>query len=177
MMRKHKITALFLTISLIFAILSLPNSSAISSGRLERGATADVVSDSAAVLKLEGLSGQNIYNIDKDYDRIGSITNNTNQSINLTVDITPDLIYVISNYKLNVKIGNKVTEFKKNKDSTQSVTISLAPRQAVDIQASLHNNLLGWVNTSFRFTAEDISGTYSMQLNDTQRTPRRFTCY
>lgn len=177
MIRRLKLAPVFFLLSLVFALFSLPFSGAISEGRLERKTTADVVADSNAVLKLEGFHNQ-LNNLDNKYKSIGTIKNNSNQTLRLIISIRPNFLLVSgNNYKYNIKIGNQTVQFDKKSNLIQQMTITLNPGQETNVLATLMNNNLGMVFTSFYFTAGDLTGTFLMNLNDTLRTPRQIICY
>ncbi|MDF2538612.1 MAG: hypothetical protein K0S76_1633 [Herbinix sp.] len=178
MRHKSKIAALFFILSLVFALLSLPFSGALTRGSMDRAAYAKVVEDKNGVLKLIGFDDKyyDLKNKNKS-ENVGSITNNTIQNITLSVTIAPDftIYHILSRFEL--KIGDKVSEFRFGSSSPKQVTLTLKPGQTVEVSASLSANLFGVLSTQFYFTATDNAGTYTMQLGHTQRTPRRIHCY
>lgn len=166
-----------MTLSLFFTLLGLQDSSALSTASVTRSAMASISNDDRGLLVLEGLDGRE-YDLDKSYSTVGSITNNTNQTIQLTTRITPDFGLTNNNgYKLSVKIADEVVEFKHKSDSTKQITVKLEPGQRVEVQGALKNNHLAVIVTALDFIAVDSSGTSTMQLNDTLKTPRRFISY
>ncbi|HWT76466.1 MAG TPA: hypothetical protein VN258_17350 [Mobilitalea sp.] len=177
-MLKKGITLLFFTLSLIFSLVTLPNSAAIGAASFSRNATASVSKDNQAILKLDGFDLSQIYSVDKNYSKVGSITNNSNQILILTISITPDLTNINNkNYHMGIKIGNASCMFMKNSDSTQQITQTIMPGETLDVQIYLSKNQSDYVTTSFRINAVDTAGTFSMSLDDTQNTPRRMIIY
>lgn len=176
-MRRFKKTIMFFALSLAFALISLELSGAISWGRLERRAIAQIAEDSNGFLKLEGLDN-GYYDINNKFSKVGAITNNSNQVINLTVTIIPSLLLVnTKNYKLGIRIGNKVVNFNRKSDTVRQIELQLSPGQSVDIEASGRNKQQAVISTSFSFTATDEKRSYTLQLNDDMNTPRRIICY
>lgn len=173
---KNKLAMLSFLLSLIFICYSTPFSGALSQGRMERAATARVVDDEDGLLKLKGFNNKS-YDLNGSYTKFGSIVNNTNQIIILTVTIEPD--YNIQNLstRFNVKIGNAKAKFNSSHTSQKQVSISLIPGQAIDVHASLKQNFFSSLLVKFHFEASDLAGTYTMQLGDTIDTPRHILCY
>lgn len=173
-MRKNKLTILFFACSFLFFIISMPFSGALGEVNLQRTATANIASDSGGILKLEGIDNRS-YNLDNKFARIGSITNNTNQILNLIVTITPDLSWGLFSH-LKIRIDNSVVVFNFNSKSEQ-MTMTLSPGQVASIEGSYNRNIISSARVSFSFFAFNQEGTYTMQIKDTVRTPRRIICY
>ena len=176
MILRKRAASLFFILSLLFALLSMPVSAAISQGRLERGAVARVAEDDKGILQLKGFSNE-AYDMNGSYSSFGSITNNTNQSIILTVTVKPE--YTLNHLfsRFGIKIGSEVCEFRFSSSSPKKITLTMKPGQRIDVQAYLIQNLFSMLTTEFEFTAKDASGTYTMQLASTSRTPRRMITY
>lgn len=178
MIRTKKITVLFLALSLMFTAISLQDSSALSYGYFERRVAVRTAEDANAVLKLEGLSGNRLLNLDNNYQRVGSITNQSKREINLRIKITPDITVVIpSNYKLDFKIGKSRVSFSKNTAPTAEFLLRISPGETVDLEGSLMNNLFGIVTVSLDFTAEASDRSFALRLEDTINSRRRILCY
>lgn len=176
MISKNKTAVLFFILSLVFALVSIQSSSALSQGKIERNASASVADDENGVLILNGFNNR-VYDMKNGYTRFGSITNNTNQTIKLTVTITPDITGINNIYtKFGVKIKNKTIELRY-KDSSKQAELTLSPGQVVDVKAYLTGNILTTVPVEFAFTAADTTGIFKIQLESTDRTPRRIVCY
>lgn len=171
---KFKFTSALFLLSIIFAVLSMQFSGALSQGWMDRTASAQVVNDNTALLKLDGFQNKS-YDMSNKFASYGSITNNTNQAMKLTVTITPGY----SNNKngsFSIKLGTETADFKYNNSATKQVMLTLAPGQSIDAQASFDKNLVS-ATASFQFTATNDTGTYTIQLGDTAKTPRRITLY
>lgn len=171
---RFKIAPFLLILSLAFAVLSMQFSGALSQGRLNRAASAPVVKDNTALLKLDGFQNKS-YNMNNKYASFGSITNNTNQTMKLTVTITPGFTNN-KNSNFNIKLGTETVQFKYKSASPKQVLLTLAPGQSVDAQASMNNNP-DTVTASFQFLAVSSIGSYSAFLGDTAASPRRITLY
>jgi len=176
-MVKKKIAAIFFILGLVFALPSLLQSAAISQGSMERSAYAKVAKDQNALLRLDGFDGSKTYNPNSPYTKVGSIMNNTNQSIILKVTVKPDFSSVKNkNYQMGIMIGTITCEFNSESGTSQQITMTLLPNQSVDVQAYLKKNQSSYVTTSFDFAVTNDTGTYQMMLSDTPNTPRRIIC-
>jgi hypothetical protein len=169
-------TPVFFILSLVFAVSSLTFSGAISRVQIERTAAAKLADDSNAALRLEGFQNNN-YNMNTKFTGFGCITNNTNKIMKLTVTITPEILW--KNNKNNwfrISIGSEPADFEFNQSLPKTVVLYLIPGQTVEARAAIAPSL-GPVNVSFQFSATDLNASYSVQLRDTLKTPRRITCY
>lgn len=176
MILRNKVAQVFFILSLVFALISMPVSGALSQGKLNRDATARVADDENALLKLKGFNDMT-YNMNGGYTSFGSITNNTNRTITLTVTITPDLKGIGNIFtRLGIKIGTEASEFRYYAAPKQ-VTLTLSPGQNIDVKGYMIQNMFTAVTTEFSFTAVDNTGTFTMQLGSTSKTPRRIICY
>jgi hypothetical protein len=173
---KNKIALLFFVLSIVFALVSIPFSAALSRSNLERRATAKVVNDENGILKLKGFANNN-YDLNGSYKNFGAITNNSNQNILLTITINPDYSILHLFTRFGLRIGSQVSEFTINSSSPKQITVQLSPGQEVDVQAYLTQNLFHSLNVDFQFNASDITGTYTVKLSNTSRTPRNIVCY
>lgn len=178
MIRKRKITVILLAISLLLAAISLQNSGALGYGFLERQVTARTTDDDKGAIKLEGFRGVWPINLDSKLKKTGSITNNTNRTMDIKVKVTPNFnMVLLPLYRLDIKIGSSQLRFTRISNPTAELTVRVLPGKTVDVQASLINNLLGLVTISFEFTAEAIDKSFSIRMEDTHYTPRRIQCY
>ena len=174
-MMKNKLPYLLFALSLLFAIISMPNTAALGEVNLERDAFASLSSDSNGVLKLEGIDNR-VYNLDNKFNQVGTITNNSKQQLYLTVTITPDFsVGLVSQIK--IKMDDSVVIFNRNSKTSQQIQLTLSPGETMNIEGSYSKNIILPATVSFQFTATDKLGTYTMNLYDTQKTPRRITCY
>lgn len=172
----NQIKPLFFVLAGLFALLSITNSGAISHGRMEREAYAKIAADDWAMLELEGFRNGN-YDLENQYSRFGSITNNTDRIISLTVNIQPTFLdYKNKNSRFGVKIGSTTREFDMDSISGY-IELILLPHETVYAQAMLQPGQNTTVLSSFQFTAADLSGSYHIQLDDTSDNPRRIICY
>ena len=173
---RYKKTVILLSLSVLFALLSIPFSGALNQVKLERDVAVWVADDRNAVLELNGLDGLS-YNLNKNYRNVGTITNNSNQEINLTIKVTPDFA---SNTKKNewlgIEIENTAIVFTDNTDKSETVTVTLEPRQSANVRAAIKNSQKKTIDVAFDITAENASGDY-IHLNDTLRSPRHIYCY
>lgn len=177
-MRRFKSSILLFLLSFVFGVISLQESSALSSGLIQREAVAFVENDSNAIIELEGFGGNRHHDLDGNFETVGSIKNNTTQIIYVNIAISPDFLYVTNkSYKFNIKIGDIIREFKHFTESPQHISIKLDPGQKVLVEASLRYNQQALVITSFDIVARDISGGLQIQLNDTVETARRIVTY
>jgi hypothetical protein len=171
---KHRLTNLFFVVGFLFAILSLPSSAALSKAMFERKASFKVASDLNATLKLNGFDGKTVNKISKHYKALGSVTNNSNETIELTVTIRPDFSeFKKKFYWFGIKIGDEIRVFEVDTPQVQQVTLELVPGQMFDVQLGLQRNQSNDLVVSFDFTAVAKSGTFNIQLYDTDQTPRR----
>lgn len=178
MIRKNKTAVIFLFLGLFFALVSLPDSGAINRGRILREVTATVSDDTAAVLMLEGLEGDRLYNLSNKFSYVGSFTNQTHQRLHITISIKPYFLYSSKkNTKFDIRVGNEIRYFNLDQDQPQQVILMLEPGQRTDIFAALSNNADAFIVTSFDFMAQDDTGRFRVQLNDSLKTPRRFISY
>ncbi len=175
MRTKRKTYLLFFILSLIFAVVSMPYSGALSTGKLERTASAKIVSDDKGILKLDGFQNK-LYNMNNKYANFGTITNNTMQIVKLTVVVCPEINWMNALSTFRVKIGNEEGEFSYLFSSPKKIVITLNPGQTVNAAASLVNNATS-LRTSFQFTATNADGSYSAQLTDKINTPRNIVCF
>ena len=176
-MIRKRLTLILLTISLIFALIAMPNSAAVTIKSLNRDTKAIVSNDNNAVLKLEGFDSSQYIKLSNSYNKVGSITNNSNQSINLNVVMTPTQMFgIIGAYQLGVKMGSASCIIRSNTTS-QQLAISLMPGQTIDLQMNITNSLLDFISTSFTISASDSTKTYNISLPDTTSTPRRILTY
>jgi hypothetical protein len=174
---RYRLITLFLSLSLIFALFSIPVSGALSGDKLDRSAAAWVAGDKNAALTINGLSDAT-YDLDNKYSNIGIITNNTNHEIILCITVTADFLSTQSrNCILGFKIGSQTGEIINNGINTTNLTVTLPPLKAVNFQAFLDRNQNHAVTATFSYTATNTDGSLSMQLNDTPDTPRRISCY
>ena len=174
---KKRITSLLLFISIFFAYLAIQDSAAISSLSLRRNTSALVSNDQNGVLKLEGFANPQYTKLGTSYTKVGSITNQSNQPLNINVIMTPNQVFgVIRAYSLGVRIGSQTCVIRSNTIS-QKLSISLMPGQSMDVQMNLTNSLLDFIVTSFSFEASDNTKTYQVYITDTSSTPRRILTY
>ncbi len=177
-MIRRKLPLILLSISLIFGLIAMPKSAAITINNLSRNATSVVSADSNAVVKLEGFNSSQYTKLNSNYSKVGSITNNSNQVMNINVIMTPSQVFsIFKTYQLGVKIGSSSCVFRNNTASTQQLAVSLMPGQSIDVQMSLTNNLLDFISTSFTINAYDNTKTYSLSIQDTSSSPRRILTY
>ncbi len=167
---------LFFVLAGLFALLSITNSGAISHVRMDREASARISADNNAIIELEGFNND-IYDLRNHYTPFGSITNNTDRRISLTITIHPTFVdYKNKNAWFGVKIGSFVQEF--NVDSSSGhIELILLPYETIPVEAALHPGQNTPVLSSFQFTVTDLSGTYLVHLEDTPDNPRRIICY
>ncbi len=178
MRRRHTKSTILFIICLVFALFSLPDSAALNSGSLERKARVLLAEDKEAAFELKGLDGRKAYNLNKNYAIIGTIRNNGNNILILSVMVSQDSTMIKNkNYEMGIRIGGNTVKFCYNSISSQRIDILLIPGQAMDIQAAISRNQSKEVTTSFDFTAADIGSAYTVVLGDTDRSPRRFLCY
>lgn len=175
MIFKNKIALVFFILSLVFAFVSMPFSAALKSEKLDRGTSAMVVDDGNGALKLQGFN-DTIYTLNWKYTSIGSITNNTNQTLTLTITIIPDFSTVKSSCEYGIKIGSVENVFTNSSSSPKQATITLTPGQIADVQGYLIQNKSEPLSTEFQFSAKNAAGAYVMQFNNTVKTPRRIVC-
>jgi hypothetical protein len=160
---------------MIFAVMSLKSSSALSTLRFDRNASAAVTNDNSSVLMLVGFENKT-YSVNSKYTSFGSVTNNSKQVMNLKVTISPEILWNNNkNTWFGIKIGTETAEFRNNNSSPKQVLLSLNPGQTAEAQAALTQSL-GTIRASFQFWATDPYGNYSIQLNDTVKSPRRIIC-
>lgn len=175
---RNRRTFFLITTGLLLALLSLPFSAALNQEHMVRETAANLAPDASAVLTLDGFENPTlvISNINKKYFHLGSIKNNTNQTINLTVMMVPDFsLQNNKSYWLGVRIGTAVSEFSFGSSPSLETGISIAPGQVIEVQGALTNNQARSVTVSYSFNASAADGTYSMQLSDTALSPRRMT--
>jgi len=176
-MIRRRLTLILLAVSLIFALIAMPNSAAVTIKSMNRDAKAIVSSDTNAVLKLEGFDSLQYIKLSNNYSKVGSITNNSNQTINLNVVMTPTQVFgIIGAYQLGVKMGSATCIIRSNTTS-QQLSISLMPSQTIDLQMYITNSILNFISTSFTINASDSTKTYNISLPDTTSTPRRILTY
>ncbi len=175
MRNKKHITSICLFMSLIFAILSMPLSAAISQGSLERQVSARIVKDSEGIIKIIGLDDIS-HDIDHKYKNLGSVKNNTTETITLSVTVKPDFGYNIFS-KLSIKIGPSANEFRYLSSSPKQVSAVLSPGEEIAIEGTLIQNLWGVIPVDFDITATSGTGSFAIWLNSTSRTPRRVNLY
>lgn len=174
---KRKNTIILLMIGLLLAIFSLPTSGALSGTGLSRYTVARIASsDTTAALKLDGIHGTSltISNINKKYFYLGTITNNSNQQLSITMTVTPDFSQLSTkNYWLGIQIGSGIIEFTSTSSPSQSLVFTLAPGQTETIYGALQGNQAREIILSFSFTATNTAnGTYIV-VKDTAANPRR----
>ena len=175
MRSKRKMTSIFFILSILFAILSMPISGALTTGKLQRTTSAKVVEDSKGALKLEGFQNKSI-NTNHKYSNFGTVSNNTNQIMRLTVTVMPEIGWLNVLSSLRFKIGTEELDFSFGSGSPKQITLILSPGQTINASASLVNNITG-IKTSFQFTATNPDASYSMLLSDSVNSPRNITCY
>lgn len=171
-------TWLFLVLGLVFALVALDESGALSRNNMERALQAVVASDSSAALTLVGFDNPIlvISNVNKKYFDVGSITNHYRYPINLTVTITPDFARVTNkNYWLGINLGGVVREFISSVQQPAQITLTLQPSQSAAIQVALTGNQAREVFIYFGITAAGTDGVVTMVLNDSPDSPRRMT--
>lgn len=175
---RNIIAAVLFILSLIFAMLSMPFSGAISYGKLERPAFAKVADDEYAALALEGFKN-GIYNMKKRYRKFGAITNNTERELIVDIIIVTEFPEVTNkNFWFGIRFGEyEPIIFDHNSDSCKSIQLLLAPGQSMDAMAAVQRNQSRNVITSFQFIARDSAGSYQINLSDTHDAPRRIICY
>jgi hypothetical protein len=172
---KRKIPAIFYILGIIFFILSMPISGALSTVKLDRTASARVVDDNKGALKLEGFQNK-AYNMNHKYKQFGTITNNTMQIMKLSVVITPEIGLLNALSTHSVKIGNEEQDFYFGSCFPKQIITTISPGQTLDVSATLANNITS-IKTSFQFTATNLDGSYTMQLTDSIHSPRNIICY
>jgi len=172
---RRKVSVMFFTLSILFAILSMPFGGALSSGKLERNAIARIAGDDEGILKLNGFHN-NYYNMNNKYTEFGTITNNTMEKMNLTVAVTPQFNLLNAGSTFKIKLGTKEMIFHFGATPTKQISISLDPKETVNVSAFLVNNITG-IYSSFQFTATNTDGTYSMVLQNSKDIPRGVICY
>ncbi len=175
-LHKNKYTKIFFILSLLFALVSLPYSAAISQGRLERTATARVVNDENGLIMLKGFQNKS-YDLSGNYYSFGTITNNSNRIMKLTVTIQPDFNILHLFSRFGIKIGAEEIEFRYGASSPRQISLILSPGQVMEVKASLIQNILSTLTVDFQFTATDAAGSYTIRLSNTPRSPRRIHCY
>lgn len=176
-MIRRKLPLLFLIISLIFGLIAMPNSAAVTINSMKRETKALISSDSNGMLRLEGFNSSQYMKLNSNYSKVGSITNNSNQTININVVMTPTQVFgVIGAYQLGVKIGTSSCVIRRNTTS-QQLAVSLMPGQTIDVMMYMTNSLLDYISTSFTINASDNTKTYHLSLPDTSATPRRILTY
>lgn len=175
MKNKNKTAAVFFILSLVFALVSIPYSAALNGGKMERTASAFVADDENGILKLTGFNNK-YYDLNSTYTSVGSITNNTSQNLKLTVTICPEfsLNHIFS--KFGIKLGTTKYEFKMSNSNPCEVALDLSSGQTVDVTAYLTQNYFGPLKIAFKISAVDSTGACSIQINDTDSTPRRIIC-
>lgn len=176
MIFRKRAAAVFFVLSLSFAVFSMPFGAAISQVRLERNAAARVADDEKGVLQLKGFQNKS-YDMNGSYSKFGSINNNSNQILLLTVTVNPEFTLNNLHSRFGVKIGSQTCEFRLGSSSPRQITLMLQPGQVMEVQAYFKQNLFSSLTIEFEFAAKDSSGTFSMQLVSTSRSPRRITVY
>lgn len=176
MRKKYKSAKIFFILSLLSLLISMPYSAALSQGRLERSATARVTDDENGFLKLKGFANR-AYNMNGSYQVVGTITNNSYQTISLAVTVKPDFSLYHLFTRLGVRIGSSAYEFRIQTSAPRQFFLSLVPGQTIEVQAYLQQNFINVLTTEFEFTAADSTGTYTVKFSDTPRSPRRINLY
>jgi hypothetical protein len=172
----NRMKSLFFVLAILFSLLSITNSGAISQGRMERQTYARISADDKALLQLEGFRN-GIYDMENQYRRFGSITNNSDQEIKLTVTIHPYFLDMKNkNSWFGVKIKSNIVQFHADSVPGQ-ISVVLLPRETVHVEAALHPGQNTTVLSSFQFTAADAAGNFITLLDDTLQNPRRMICY
>lgn len=178
MIRKYRTAILFLLLSLTFAIVSLPNSSALSQGSLQREVMAKISDDISGIIKLEGIDGNRVLDITNKFETIGAITNQSKQTVHITLNIATNILSANNkNIRLEYKIGNEIRVFSFEFNQPKQFTLQLQPGQKIDIQTALSNNSNVIMTSTFDLTVRDEAGAITLRLNDTSSTPRRLLCY
>ncbi len=176
MRKKYRSAKLFFILSLLTALISLPYSAALSQSRLERSASARVSGDENGILKIKGFSN-NSYNMVGAYQSVGTITNNSNQTLSLAVTVRPDFNIYHLFTRLGIRIGSSSYDFRYGNSAARRFSATLAPGHSIEVQANMIQNFLAVLTTEFEFTASDSTGTFTMKLSDTPKSPRRINLY
>ncbi len=176
-MIRRKLPLVLIIIGLLFGLIAMQDSAALSSFTMNRQTKAQVSSDNAALLKLEGFNSSQYMKLSSYYSKVGSITNNSSQPLNLNISVAPTQVFsIIRAYQLGIKIGTSSCILRSN-TSSQQLTVSLMPGQSVDIQMNLTNSLLDFISTSFIIQASDNTRSLNLTLSDSDSTPRRILTY
>jgi len=176
-MRKVRIIIYF-SLSILLALFALQDSGALSRVIMTREATAYISEDEdiSAILRITGVHGDpnKVSNINKKYEPIGTITNNSNQTLEIVFDVTPDFSRVVDmpGVRLGVRVDSTI-EFTENSTSTQSLFFTLLPGQSKNILMSLENNEADLVIVYFGFNATNPNTGTSIIVRDTDDNPRR----
>lgn len=177
MRRKGRIIIYF-SLSILLALFAFQDSGALSRKSMTRTAVAYISEDEdiSAILRITGVHGDpdKVSNINKKYEPIGTITNNSNQVLEIVLDVTPDFSRVIDKTELlfGVSVDSKI-EFTRNSPSTQSLFFTLKPGQSKDILMALENNQADLVIVHFGFQATNPATGTSIIVRDTDDNPRR----
>lgn len=169
-MMRSRAAVIFLILGLIFASFSLMVSGAIQQAAVGRSIIANTALDTNAILKLDGFNNTayTVSNINKKYFKVGDIVNNSNRTINLTVEMQVDFSKQTNKtYWMGIKIDAVTTEFSFGSATAKRAVIILSPGQMVSVQAALTNNQAREVGVSYNFYATDTTGDLSIQVSDT----------
>lgn len=171
------IVIVLLILGVLMAVVSIPSTGAISREVLDRTAIARVTEDDSSNLYLEGFNNQS-YNINNKFSNFGKIINNTNQTLLCNIEISVDFNDISNkNCELGFRIQDQVKKSINNGSSTVNYEIKLLPKQAYDFEALLDRNQNSLIYVSFGISAEATDGSFSIQLLDSPRSPRRVIFY
>lgn len=177
MKSQYRAAAVFLMLSLVFALMSMPDSSALNRGRFARQASARISKDENALLELDGLNDMR-FDAGSEYTGAGSITNNTDALLNIKVRISPDFSSINNkNCILGIRLGLTSRYFTYYSTEPEEIILLLLPRQSINVQVSIDKNANKELPVSFDITANDIGGRMIMHIRDTKAAPRRIICY
>lgn len=164
---KNNIAIVFFVLGLLFALSSLANSGALSEGMLERNAKAKITDDSEGLLELKGFNNNLIYDLDKDYEAVGSITNNSNTALDIIINIKPDYSLITNKNLWNgVKIGNETCEFSFTSQVPQEIRLRLDSKQSVNVEVAVSHNQSREIITGFEFTGLGTDGVLKIELGN-----------
>jgi hypothetical protein len=175
-----KTTVTFLVLGFAFLFLSMQPGAALSEINMEREISGNVANDKEALLKLDGFAND-VYRVGEEYTATGSITNDTDLSLQLNVIIMPHGVFKKNGW-YKIKIGDACCVFgKKSVDSkdavlTKRMSLCLAPGQTVDVRSAMTKAMTGIMAIEFGISAVDSTDTVSCNLEHTAYTPRLFYC-
>ncbi len=172
---RMRISILLITLGLALSFFSLAKSGALSAVAANRPVSARVADDESAFFQLKGFNNtDNQISNNSTYKNIGSIKNNTRETLEVSITVRPVSLTTVKNWSASLKIGSTEVSFSKNDTAEKQFDLTVSSGSSLPVDV-IFKTAGESITLSYQFKVMSASNTTVIHLADTSSTPRRQT--